>query len=193
MRALAVVIVVLVAQRTMLAHSGPPFPIVTDAVRGPYTISIWTDPDATDNGMPGGQFWIVITPSSKGATLAADTRATVSVQPSAAPSPSQPTAIAIRTEPVRGDITNQFGAVLLAHEGPYAVHVEVAGPMGTASVDTTVDATYDLRPAPYMLIWYLFPFLLAGFLWTRLLLRRRKAPALSKTESSRNADRVHLQ
>ena len=29
-----------------------------------------------------------------------------------------------------------------------------------------VDATYDLRPPPDMLAWYLVPFLLAGFLWT---------------------------
>ena len=181
MRALIVAVVVLVAQRTLFAHSGPPFPIVTDAVRGPYTISIWTDPDATDNGVPGGQFWIVINPSSTSATLAADTRATISVQPSTPPSPSQATAHATRTEPVRGDITNQFGAVLMNREGPYAVHVEVTGPMGAASIDTMVDATYDLRPAPYMLVWYLFPFLVAGFLWTRLLLRRRTGLAPPKT------------
>jgi hypothetical protein len=59
------------------------------------------------------------------------------------------------------------------HEGPYTVHVEIHGSMGAATVDSMVDATYDLRPAPYMLVWYLVPFLAVGFLWTRLLLRRR--------------------
>ena len=171
--ALIVAVAVLVAQRISLAHSGPPFPIVTDVVRAPYTISIWTDPDATDNGTPGGQFWIVIASSTKGTTLPAETRATVSVRPSAPPSPSQATVQSARAEPVRGDVTNQFGAVLMDHEGPYAVHVEVTGPMGHASIDAMVAATYDLRPPAYMLVWYLFPFLLAGFLWTRLLLRRR--------------------
>ena len=72
------------------------------------------------------------------------------------------TTMSARTEPVRGDITNQFGAVLMDHEGPYAVHVEVTGPLGRAVVDAMVDATYDLRPPPYMLVWYLVPFLLAG-------------------------------
>jgi len=48
--ALIVAVAVLVAQRVSLAHSGPPFPIVTDVVRAPYTISIWTDPDTTDDG-----------------------------------------------------------------------------------------------------------------------------------------------
>jgi hypothetical protein len=172
-RAVIAALAVLAVQDSLRAHSGPPFPIVTDAVRGPYTISIWTDPDATDNGTPAGQFWIVIASSTKGTRLPAETRATLSVQPSAPPSPSQATVQSARTEPVRGDVANQFGAVLMDHEGSYAVHIEVTGPMGVATIDTMVEATYDLRPPPYMLVWYLFPFVIAGFLWTRLLLRRR--------------------
>jgi hypothetical protein len=183
-RALAVAVAVVVAQRASFAHSGPPFPIVTDAVRGPYTISIWTDPDATDNGALGGQFWIVINPSGTSQSLPADTRAVVTVEPTSNTSQTHTTTMSTRTEPVRGDITNQFGAVLMDHEGPYAVHVEVTGPMGPASIDAMVEATYDLRPPPYMLVWYLFPFLLAGFLWTRLLLRRRAG--------LRPSDRVHV-
>ena len=169
----AVAVAVLAAQHGLHAHSGPPFPIVTDAVRGPYTISIWTDPDATDNGAAGGQFWIVLAPSTKNGALTADTRAVVSVRPSAPASVSSTVVQAARTEPVRGDITNQFGAVVMDHEGRYDVRVDVSGSMGPASVDGMVDATYDLRPPPYMMLWYLAPFLMAGFLWTRLLLRRR--------------------
>ena len=200
-----VALVLVAAATTLCAHSGPPFPIATDAIRGPYVISIWTDPDATDNGTPGGQFWIVMAPSTKGATLPAETRATVSVRPSAPPSPSQAMVRSTRTEPVRGDVTNQFGVILMDHEGPYAVHVEVTGPMGAAAMDAMVDATYDLRPAPYMLVWYLVPFLLAGFLWTRLLLRRRaalprrssaktRAPAPPKVDEGGRgpSDRVHM-
>jgi hypothetical protein len=193
--ALLVLAVVIVAQSTGRAHSGPPFPIVTDAVRGPYTISIWTDPDATDDGTPGGQFWIVIAPSATGVTLPADTRATVSVRPSAPSASAQAAAQTARTEPVRGDVTNQFGAVLMDHEGPFAVHVDVNGAMGQANVEAMVDATYDLRPPPYMLIWYLLPFLLAGALWTRMLLRRRAAlprrPA-TKADGRDPSDRVHV-
>ena len=47
------------------AHSGPPFPIVSTETRGPYSISIWTDPDSTDNGMAAGQFWIIIGNSAR--------------------------------------------------------------------------------------------------------------------------------
>lgn len=161
------------------AHSGPPFPIVTTEAHGPYAISIWTDPDATDNGVAAGQFWVVIEPSKKGGEIPAGTRAVVSVRalsdlaregPRASPERLMTTAT-----PVRGDLTNQFANVVLDHEGPFAVHVDVDGPLGIARVDSRIDATYDLRPAPYMLAWYLGPFVLAGLLWTRLLLRRRAA------------------
>ena len=32
------------------AHDGPPYPIVSERLAGPYEVSIWTDPDATDDG-----------------------------------------------------------------------------------------------------------------------------------------------
>lgn len=172
----------------LAAHSGPPFPIVTDAARGPYTISVWTDPDATDDGAPGGQFWIVIASAARGVALPEETRASLSVRPIAPPPESRAQVQTTRAEPVRGDVGNQFGAVLMDHEGPFAVHVEVIGPLGQAVVDSMVDATYDLRPPPYMLIWYLVPFLLAGFLWTRLLLRRRAVRAGGRGPS----DTVHV-
>jgi hypothetical protein len=75
-------------------------------------------------------------------------------------------------------VTNQFALVTLDHEGPFAVRVDVNGPLGPAAVDSRIDATYDLRPPPYMIALYLGPFLLAGLLWTRLLLRRRAAKRL---------------
>jgi hypothetical protein len=60
------------------------------------------------------------------------------------------------------------------HEGPFAVRVTIDGPLGSATVEAQADATYDLRPPPYMLVWYLLPFLVAGLLWTKLLIRRNR-------------------
>jgi hypothetical protein len=37
-----------------------------------------------------------------------------------------------------------------------------------------VDATYDQRPAPGLMVLYLFPFLAIGALWAKVLLRRRR-------------------
>lgn len=165
----------LAAQALAHAHSGPPFPIVTDAVRGPYTISIWTDPDATDDGSAGGQFWTVLSLSPKAARIPPETQVTVFVRAVTGPTQRRGAVSAIAA-PVRGDVGNQFAGLVMDHEGPYEVRVMIDGPLGPATIDSRVDATYDLRPPAYMLAWYLVPFLLAGVLWTRLILRRRKLP-----------------
>lgn len=182
----AILALTIVSSSAAIAHSGPPFPIVTSEAHGPYKISIWTDPDATDNGIAAGQFWVVIDPSTKGAAIPAGTHALVSVRPLNDVVPAGPRAPAEKltsaATPVRGDLTNQFATVVLDHEGPFAVHVDVDGPLGAARIDSRIDATYDLRPAPYMLAWYLGPFVLAGLLWTRLLLRRR---TLARGQSGR--------
>lgn len=179
----AALLVALLLPSPARAHSGPPFPIVTTEHRGPYAISIWTDPDATDNGVAAGQFWVIVEPARKGTPIPAGTMATVSVRAETNAAPAGPrapdSALTATATPVRGDLTNQFAAVVLDHEGPFAVHVAVNGPLGDAQVDSHIDATYDLRPAPYMLVWYLGPFVLAGLLWSRLLLRRRAAARAS--------------
>jgi hypothetical protein len=178
-RALVTTLALIATSTIVRAHSGPPFPIVTDVVYAPYTISIWTDPDATDDGSPGGQFWVVLALTPKEARIPPDTRVTVSARRiTGAPdangiqSSSRWPVTAIAS-PVRGDLGNQFAALVLRREGLYDVHVDIDGPLGRAVIDSRIEATYDARPPAYMLIWYLVPFLLAGFLWSRLLLHRR--------------------
>jgi hypothetical protein len=188
-RALVAALAIVAASPTLRAHSGPPFPIVTDAVRGPYTISIWTDPDATDDGSAGGQFWVVFALSPQEARIPLETRVTVSAREIAVRDkygnqPPRPVVSAVAA-PVRDDLGNRFAALVMNREGPYEIRVDIDGPLGRAVIDSRVDATYDLRPPPYMLAWYLAPFLLVGFLWTRLLLRRRRLPALSNVEGPR--------
>ena len=154
---------------TASAHDGPPFPIVSDYIAGPYVISIWTDPDTTDDGSAGGQFWVRVRPSAQSGALPPDTRAAVTIRPLDR-SGAEATATAT---PVRGDVTNQFAGLVMDHEGRFAVRVTIDGPLGAASAESAVDATYDTRPAPALLIVYLAPFIAVGVLWGRLLLRRR--------------------
>jgi len=151
------------------AHTGPPYPIVLNQIVGPYDVSIWTDPDASDDGSAAGKFWVVLQPSRPAAALPAETRATVS----SAPLDRTGAPLTGRTDPVDGQISRQFVALVIDHEGPFSVRVNVAGPLGAADVESRVDATYDLRPPPVMLAVYLAPFLLVGFLWIKLLVRRR--------------------
>jgi len=149
-------------------HSGPPYPIVSDQVAGPYLVSIWTDPDTTDNGSPGGRFWIRIHLAG-GGELPPETRASVSISATNRPASARTSAAA----PLHGDLTNQFAEVVMDHEGAFAVRVGIEGPRGAATVDSAVDATYDLRPPRSLLVLYLLPFVLVGLLWGRLLIRRR--------------------
>jgi hypothetical protein len=160
----------LASRPTVRAHSGPPFPVLSNRVIGAYDISIWTDPDSTDDKTPAGKFWIVIDPSSRGGSIPVATRATVTIQPLDRPGE----ALSGRTQPVEGSASRQFVALLMDHEGPFAVQVDVDGPLGHATVDTKVDATYDLRPAPIMLAVYIFPFVAVGALWVKVLMRRRR-------------------
>jgi hypothetical protein len=67
------------------------------------------------------------------------------------------------------------------HEGRFHVRVTIDGPLGRAEVEADVDATYDLRPPPAMIAVYLLPFVAVGFLWVKLLLRRRLSAAHKAT------------
>ena len=164
---LAVVALFAVPAAHLGAHSGPPFPIVSDQVAGPYKVSVWTDPDATDDGSLGGQFWVMIE-LTDGSAVPPDTRALVTIRPLDRAG-SEHTA---GTAPVDGNVSRQFVALLMDHEGRFGVRTEIGGGRGAAIVDAWVDATYDLRPPPALLALYLMPFVAVGVLWFKLLRRR---------------------
>jgi hypothetical protein len=165
-------IALLAATSIAYAHEGPPFPILSNQITGAYVVSIWTDPDTTDDGSARGQFWIKVY-AAHGGTLPRETRATVTITPLSRPMPA-PTRSGAASA-VRGDVTNQFAALVMDHEGRFAVHVTIEGPLGRASADAEVDATYDLRPPPSLILLYLVPFALIGLLWGRLLIRRYRS------------------
>ncbi len=159
---------------SLSAHSGPPYPIVSSLAIDPYVVSVWTDPDTTDDKTPGGQFWVVIEQPSH-TSLPPATRATVTVRPLDRPGPTR----SVEAKPVQGDPSNQFATLVLDHEGRFGVSIALDGPRGHAVLRTQVDATYNLRPSRWLTVLYVVPFLLAGFIWIKLLWRRR-ASARSK-------------
>ena len=167
-RGLAVGLALLAVAAPASAHDGPPFPIVSDRAVGAYVISVWTDPDTTDDSSPGGQFWVTLAPRDA-QSLPDATRASVAIRPLDREGAER----RANAAPVRGDVGNQFAGVVMDHEGRFAVTVAIAGPLGPATITAEVAATYDLRPPPYLLVVYAMPFVLVGLLWGRLLLRRR--------------------
>jgi hypothetical protein len=154
----------------LVAHAGPPFPIVTGQAAGRYEVAIWTDPDATDDAQLGGQFWVVLKARDAAVDVPAGTRVLVAIRALDRPGAVELSATAA---PVDGLLTRQFAALRMDHEGRFAVRVAIDGPLGAAQVTSAVDATYDLRPAPALFVVYLAPFLVLGLLWIKLLRRRR--------------------
>jgi hypothetical protein len=167
---IALLMVLVAVSREVSAHAGPPYPIVSNRQAGPYRISVWTDPDATDDRSPGGQFWVIVDRAGGEAPLPPGTQVRVSIRPIGRPGDAQ----TVRAERERGNVSRQFAALVMDHEGPFAVQVAVEGPEGEVHVDADVQATYDLRPPPFTLVIYLLPFVLVGGLWLKLLLRRRR-------------------
>jgi hypothetical protein len=158
------------------AHEGPPYPIVSNQLLGRYRISVWTDPDTTDDGSAGGQFWVMIDPARAGDAVPSDVQAVVTIRPL----DRSGAALMARAAFVNQDPSRQFATLVMDHEGRFAVHVDVESASGRVSVDSEVQATYDLRPSRFVLVIYLIPFLLVGFLWTTLLVRRRRAFARAR-------------
>lgn len=168
----ALVVSAAACARPAEAHNGPPYPIVSNQAAGPYRISIWTDPDATDDGSLGGQFWVLIDqPDAK--ALSPDLRARVSVRPLDRHGRPE----AALAAPVDDNRARLFAALLMDHEGRFAVRVEIESATGGGAIDSEVQATYDLRPPRAMLAIYAVPFALVGLLWAKRLARRRRAQA----------------
>ena len=164
----ALALSVLATAGPLRAHSGPPYPIVTDWIAGPYAISIWTDPDATDDGTAGGQFWVVFETRAGLVPVPPGTHASVTVRPLDRAGQGR----TVVAQPVDGRVSRQFAALVLDREGRFAVQVIVNGPLGRGELASEVDATYDLRPAPVLLLVYLLPFLAVGAIWVKVLRRR---------------------
>ena len=149
-------------------------PAVSDPL-GPDRRRLSTSPSGpirtppTTGRRPGSSGWCSRRRMAASAIPAA-TQASVAIRPLDREGPTREG----RAEPVNNSVTRQFVALLMDHEGPFGVRVAVDGPLGRAAVDSQVDATYDLRPAPGLIALYLVPFVLVGGLWVKVLLRRRQ-------------------
>jgi hypothetical protein len=158
----------LVTCAPLFAHNGPPFPVVTDRIVGNYVISLWADPDASDDGDKDGRFWVVVNPAAKGATLPADTIVQIAIWPVERRD-------AMRTETAETDErepARHLAAFAIDHEGKYGVKATIAGSLGPADIDAVVDAAYDARPQPFLIVVFALPFVLIGFVYLKLLVRR---------------------
>jgi hypothetical protein len=166
---LRLLIMIAACQSLVSAHSGPPFPIVEDRVVGPYRVALWADPDATDDQSAAGKFWVMLKSARSGQVIPVGTDVQVRIRPLDRPGDER-MALA---EPIAGDAGRQFAALVMDHEGPFAVRVTIDGALGSGDLEATTEATYDLRPRPALIVLFVLPFVLVGIVWGKLLVKRR--------------------
>ena len=117
-----------------------------------------------------GRFWVVVNPAAKGTVLPTDTVVQISIWPVEAPRSS------VRTETAKPDEhepSRRTAAFVIDREGKYRCQGcdrRISGPSGTRD-----RRGRPIRPAPrpMLIVVYALPFVLIGFVWLKLLLRRR--------------------
>ncbi|HEU4328220.1 MAG TPA: hypothetical protein VFS21_34100 [Roseiflexaceae bacterium] len=154
---------------TALAHTGPPFVVVSERQVGPYTTTVWADPDV-------GAGTFIVEAASSDAPLPEGSSVTVSARPSGAAA-SEVSGAAERQQTNGGRV---FIATLpLASEGAWEAQVVLDGPAGRG------EATFQLQVTPAIEGWVTtlictLPFIGLGIAWLvgLWLQRRRQGPEL---------------
>lgn len=149
--------------RAASAHNGPPFPILQKHVTGPYLLSIWADPNVGK-----GTFYVFLDPPS-GGQLPPDTQVEVGVRPVTGRLPEVVYPAPAKT--LWGRL--QYVAVAdFDREEKWRVRTVLHYGNQSSEATTEVVAT-PKGPGRWEFLLYLCPFLAAGYLWVRALLRSR--------------------
>jgi hypothetical protein len=167
------------------AHSGPPFVVVADQTAGPYTISVWADPD-----LGGGQILVQV---------AAPAGAQPAVSVAARPLDGHLAEVVVPAE--RGGPNKSVGAdtwvatLPFDAEGTWALTVQLAGAEGEGRLTAPVDVRPD-GPSPGEAWLYVMPFALLAAAWLFGRWRHRDrgaAPAPDSPDADPADDRVDTQ
>jgi hypothetical protein len=172
-----VMLLMLVTAIPARAHLGPPYPIMQDRKAGPFTISVWANPDT---GI--GSFFVVIEPP-KGGTAPSDMKVQVAVQPVSG-------RLAERTygawrEKLRDRV--EFKAdVPFAKEEEWRVRILISTAQGSGEADTNVQVTPP-GLGRWDLLLFALPFLGVGVLWFKAMstkMGRRKRSQQRRTQKT---------
>jgi hypothetical protein len=155
---------VLACPAHLLAHEGPPYPIIVDKMVGPCLLSVWGDPDVGT-----GTFFVILEPQQGGA-LPEEIKVELGVQPV-----SERIAEAFygaEREGVRGRV--QYKAEIpFDREELWRVRLVLQTSQGGGEVTADVEVTPP-GLGRWDLLLYLFPFVAVGLLWLRAVLRGRR-------------------
>jgi hypothetical protein len=157
------------------AHIGPPYPIFENRKIGNLTVSVWSNPDVGT-----GSFFIMIDPP-KGATVPADLKVQVIVQPVSGRLPEA------RYDAWREQLRNrvEFKAdVPFDKEETWRICIVLAG--AQVSGETSVDVPVTPALGRWSLLFFLLPFLAIAALWLRAMRvrgKRRKRMLLQRSQA----------
>lgn len=161
---LAVMLLVLCAAIPAQAHLGPPYPIMQDRKAGPFTISVWANPDT---GI--GSFFVVID-APKGGSVPGDMKVQVAVQPVSGRLPEK-TYSAWR-ERLRDRV--EFKAdVPFDKEEEWRVRILLSSAEATGEADTNVQVTPP-GLGRWDLLLFALPFAGVGLLWFKAMTTKRQ-------------------
>lgn len=147
------------------AHEGPPFPLLTDRIVGPFSVSVWAEPHL---GL--GSIFVILD-RTDGTAIPEGTTVEVGV----APVSGRLSEARYRAEPQANRRDGHFLAeVLFDEEELWDIRVTIAGPDGGGVLNAQVRATPPGTIGPIGLIWYALPFIAIAMIGFRVLLRWRE-------------------
>ena len=146
------------------AHLGPPYPIMQDRKVGPFTVSVWSNPDV---GI--GSFFVTIDPP-KGGSVPSDMKVQIAVQPVSGRLPEQK--YDAWRERLRDRV--EFKAdVPFDKEEEWRVRVLLASSQASGETETTVQVTPP-GLGRWDLLLFSLPFLGVGVLWFKAMATKRE-------------------
>jgi hypothetical protein len=163
--AIALILVFALCARPVFAHNGPPFPIVTDQTVGPVVLSLWTHPDVGT-----GTFFVLINPQP-GKTLPNDLKFSIGIAPASGRLPEVIYPMWVEKNRTQPEFKNE---VQFDQDEMWKVRLILTSAEGNAEATAQVEAT----PPGYGrwdLLLFALPFLAVGFLWFKMMTKRRRA------------------
>jgi hypothetical protein len=153
-----------VASSPLGAHNGPPFPIISDKRVGPVVVSLWTHPDVGT-----GLFYVIVEPPA-GGTIPPDLKIEIGVRP--VTGRLAEAMYPMKLENLRGQVVYRTDAQFDQQE---LWHVRMT--VKSSAGDGEAAADVEVTPPGYGrwdLLLFSLPFLGVGFLWFRVMMRKRQ-------------------
>lgn len=163
------------------AHEGPPFRVITDHDMGPFIVTVWADPD-----IGTGTFFVVLE-RPKGQSLPDDISVEIGVAPTSGRLDENvyPGIEQTVRQGARYQVEVKFDRGEM-----WDVRVTVESAAGGGTATTEVEATPPGDIGPLGMVVYLIPFLAIGFLWLKMVLRKRKQNKETASDDDSSSDEL---